>query len=106
MHNFGEQAHFVDFPSKFISQDGRTAWLCYATNFTNGYLRTNYRDEPPAGGSGMNLHEIRFLRQIVETTCASGLQLILCDYLLRSNSTGDVLLPRLDSNRQSGYRTI
>ena len=63
MHNFGEQAYFVNIPSKFISQDGRTAWLCYATNFTNGYLHTNYRDDPPGGGYGMNLHEIRFLRQ-------------------------------------------
>jgi hypothetical protein len=63
MHSFGEQGYFVNFPSKFISPDGRTAWLCFATNFTNGYLHTNYRDDPPGGGYAMNLHEIRLLQQ-------------------------------------------
>jgi hypothetical protein len=62
MHNFGEQGYFVNIPSKFISPDGRSAWLCYATNFTNGYLHTNYRADPPGGGYGMNLQEIRFMR--------------------------------------------
>jgi hypothetical protein len=61
MHEFGEQAYFVNIPSKFISPDGRTAWLCYAANFTNGYLHTNYRDIPPGGGYGMTLQEIKLL---------------------------------------------
>jgi hypothetical protein len=61
MQHFGEQAYFVNFPSKFISQDGRTAWLCYAANFTNGYLHTNYRDNPPGGGYGMTLQEVTLL---------------------------------------------
>ena len=43
MHYFGEQAYFVNIPSKFISADGRTAWLLYTANFTNSYLHTNYR---------------------------------------------------------------
>ena len=62
MREFGEQAYFVNIPSKFISADGRTAWLCYAANFTNGYLHTNYRDIPPGGGYGMTLQEIKLLR--------------------------------------------
>ncbi len=61
MREFGEQAYFVNIPSKFISPDGRTAWLCYAANFTNGYLHTNYRDNPPGGGYGMTLQEIKLL---------------------------------------------
>ncbi len=61
MREFGEQAYFVNIPSKFISADGRTAWLCYAANFTNGYLHTNYRDIPPGGGYGMTLQEINLL---------------------------------------------
>ena len=61
MREFGEQAYFVNIPSKFISQDGRTAWLCYAANFTNGFLHTNYRDIPPGGGYGMTLQEIKLL---------------------------------------------
>ena len=61
MRHFGEQGYFVNFPSKFISNDGRTAWLCYAANFTNGYLHTNYRDNPPGSGYGMTLQEVKLL---------------------------------------------
>ena len=61
MKNFGEQAYFVNFPSKFISGDGRSAWLLYAANFTNGYLKTNYRDDPPGGGYGMCLQQVKLL---------------------------------------------
>jgi hypothetical protein len=59
MRNFGEQGYFVNIPSKFISRDGKTAWLCYAANFTNGYLHTNYRENPPGSGYGMTLQEIK-----------------------------------------------
>jgi len=51
----------AELPSKFISRDGRTAWLGYAANFANGYLHTSYRDNPPGGGYGMTLQEIRLL---------------------------------------------
>jgi hypothetical protein len=61
MRDFGEQGYFVNIPSKFISADGRTAWLCYAANFTNGYLHTNYRDNPPGSRYGMTLQEIKLL---------------------------------------------
>ena len=61
LRHFGEQGYFVNFPSKFIGKDGRSAWLCYAANFTNGYLHTNYRDDPPGGGYGMTLQEVRLL---------------------------------------------
>jgi hypothetical protein len=62
MHNFGEQAYFVNIPSKFISPDGRTAWLCYAANYTNGYLGTPNRDIPPGGGYAMTLQEVKLLQ--------------------------------------------
>jgi hypothetical protein len=61
MKDFGEQAYFVNLPSKFLNPDGRRAWLCYSANFTNGYLKTNYRSNPPGSGYGMVLQEIRFL---------------------------------------------
>jgi hypothetical protein len=32
--DFGEQGYFVNIPSKFISADGRTLWLCYSANFS------------------------------------------------------------------------
>lgn len=37
LSNFGEQACFVNLPSKFISADGRTLWLCYSANFSSGW---------------------------------------------------------------------
>ena len=30
MKDFGEQGYFLNIPSKFISADGRTVWLCYS----------------------------------------------------------------------------
>ena len=63
LKDFGEQAYFVNIPSKFISADGRTVWLCYAANFTNGNAswKTNYASNPPGSGYGMVLQEVRLL---------------------------------------------
>jgi len=61
MRNFGEQGYFVNMPSKFISKDGRTAWLCYAANFTNGYLNTNYASNPSGSRYGMVIQEVKLL---------------------------------------------
>jgi hypothetical protein len=57
MRNFGEQGYFVNFPSKFISADGRTAWLSYSANFTNSYLHTGYKSDPVGGGYCWTLQE-------------------------------------------------
>jgi hypothetical protein len=43
--NLGPQAYFLNFPSKFISRDGRKAWLCYSANFA----LTDIRMDPSAG---------------------------------------------------------
>ncbi|MGB8477555.1 MAG: hypothetical protein WCE63_01770 [Acidobacteriaceae bacterium] len=61
MRNFGEQAYFVNFPSKFISKDGRTLWLSYSANFTNGYLHTNFKSDPPGSGYWWTLQEVKLL---------------------------------------------
>jgi len=53
MEKLGAQAYFVNIPSKFISGDGRTAWLCYANNFTG-----NQKINPAGGRYGMCLQEI------------------------------------------------
>jgi hypothetical protein len=34
MEDFGRQAYFVNIPSRFISADGKTMWLCYSANYT------------------------------------------------------------------------
>ncbi len=61
MKDFGEQAYFVNFPSKFISEDGRTMWLCYATNFTNGWLGTKLKANPAGGRYAMCLQEVKLV---------------------------------------------
>jgi hypothetical protein len=38
MKNFGRQAYFLNFPSKFIGETGRTAWLSYSANFNSVYF--------------------------------------------------------------------
>ncbi len=58
MERFGQQAYFVNIPSKFVSADGRTIWLCYSANFTNHYLGTTWKAEPPGSRYAMCLQEI------------------------------------------------
>jgi hypothetical protein len=62
MKDFGQQAYFVNFPSKFISPDGKTLWILYSANFSSGLngeepLKCN----PPGSGYGMILQEVRLL---------------------------------------------
>ncbi len=62
MKDFGQQAYFVNLPSKFISADGRAAWLCYSANFAawNGQA---VNSNPPGSHYGLVLQEIRLLTQ-------------------------------------------
>jgi len=61
MKDFGEQAYFLNFPSKFISTDGRTLWLCYSANFSPGWNGVDPKINPPGGRYGLSLHEIQLL---------------------------------------------
>ncbi len=56
MDGFGDQAYFVNVPTKFIDPDGRTAWLCYAHGWSK-------KDNPHPAGSryGMCLFEFKLL---------------------------------------------
>jgi hypothetical protein len=58
MEKFGQQGYFVTIPSKFISVDGRTIWLCYSANFTNHYLGTDWKADPEGSRYAMCLQEI------------------------------------------------
>jgi len=60
--HFGAQAYFVNFPSKFISPDGRTAWLCYSANFANAFMNGKDEVDPPGSGYKMCLREVRLVR--------------------------------------------
>ena len=60
MKNFGEQAYFVNLPSKFISADGKTAWLCYSGNFAPNWNNEKIMVNPPGTRYGLVLQKIQF----------------------------------------------
>jgi hypothetical protein len=61
MKDFGEQGFFLNFPSKFISADGRTLWLCYSANFSSGMNGLQLKLNPPGGRGVLRLHEVKLL---------------------------------------------
>jgi hypothetical protein len=61
LRNFGEQAYFVNFPSKFLEADGRTAWLCYSGNFATNWNNEQIQINPPGTRYGLVLQKIRLL---------------------------------------------
>jgi hypothetical protein len=61
MKDFGEQAYFLNLPSKFISGDGRTLWLAYSANFSSGWNGVKLDFKPSGGTYGLSLHEISLL---------------------------------------------
>lgn len=66
LKDFGEQGYFLNFPSKFISQDGHTLWLCFSANFSPGWNGVKLDINPPGGRYGLNLHEVRLLGPAAE----------------------------------------
>jgi hypothetical protein len=61
LRNFGEQAYFVNIPSKFISSDGKTFWLCYSANFSSGWGGITFKALPPGSRYAMCFQEVRLL---------------------------------------------
>ncbi len=57
LDKFGQQAYFVNIPSKFIAADGRTFWLCFASNW-----HCKLPPRPPGARYGMCLYKARLLR--------------------------------------------
>lgn len=62
LKNFGEQAYFVNIPSKFVSADGRTAWLCYSGNYATDWNGEKIQSNPPGSQYGLVLQEIELVR--------------------------------------------
>jgi len=61
MKEFGQQGYFLNFPSKFISKDGKTLWLCYSANFANRWNGVELNVDPEGGRYGLCLHEVHLL---------------------------------------------
>ena len=56
LKDFGEQAYFVNFPSKFISEDGKTAWMLYSSNF---WIKAGVQINPPGSHYGMIFQKVK-----------------------------------------------
>jgi hypothetical protein len=61
MKDFGEQAYFVNIPSKFISENGRTMWLLYSGNFSKDWNGQKLLEHPPGSHYGMVFQKIELL---------------------------------------------
>jgi len=61
MNKFGRQGYFLCFPSKFISADGRTAWLSYSANFHKSYFGNRTAAEPLGSRYAWTLQEVKLL---------------------------------------------
>jgi hypothetical protein len=61
MKDFGEQGYFLNFPSKFISDDGKELWLCYSANFARDWRDIKIHSNPPGSRYGLVLHKIKLL---------------------------------------------
>jgi hypothetical protein len=61
MKDFGPQAYFINIPSKFISEDGKRAWLCYSANFAYSKEKGASPGNPEGSHYSLSLHEIVFV---------------------------------------------
>ena len=61
MNKFGRQGYFLNFPSKFISADGRTAWLAYSANFHKSYFGNRTAADPMGSRYAWTLQELNLL---------------------------------------------
>ena len=59
LKDFGEQAYFVNIPSKFIGPDGRTAWLWYSANFAPDWNGLKINANPPGSHYGLVMQKIQ-----------------------------------------------
>jgi hypothetical protein len=62
LKDFGEQAYFVNIPSKYISRDGETMWLWYSGNYARGWNGVEIKVNPPGSHYGLVMHKIRILK--------------------------------------------
>ncbi len=60
LKDFGEQAYFVNIPSKFISMDGKSAWLLYSGNFATDWNGAKIIPNPPGSHYGMVFQKFEF----------------------------------------------
>ncbi len=62
LKDFGEQAYFLNIPSKFISKDGKTAWLLYSGNFATGWNGEEIVENPLGSHYGCVFQKFELLK--------------------------------------------
>ena len=62
LKNFGEQAYFVNFPSKFISRDGLTLWMMYSGNYATSWNGEKIKVNPPGTHYGLVMQKIQLIK--------------------------------------------
>jgi hypothetical protein len=72
MNKFGRQGYFLNFPSKFISADGRTAWLAYSANFHKSYFGNRTAAEPLGSRYAWTLQEVKLVDGAADISGAAG----------------------------------
>ena len=65
MKNFGEQAYFVNIPSKFIEKDGETMWLLYSGNWAPDWNNEHINQNPPGSHYGLVLQKNKAYKKVV-----------------------------------------
>lgn len=61
VEDFGTPAHFLNFPSKFMSPDRSRAWLSYSGNFTSDMQHPGLKVDPAGSQEAMCLLELELL---------------------------------------------
>jgi hypothetical protein len=61
MKRFGRQGYFLNFPSKFIGADGRSAWLSYSANFHKSYFGNRTVADPIGSRYAWTLQQVQLL---------------------------------------------
>ena len=62
MKDFGEQAYFVNIPSKFISSDGQTMWLMYSGNYATNWNGEQIKQNPIGSHYGLVMQKIQLVK--------------------------------------------
>ncbi|MCC5839678.1 MAG: hypothetical protein JJT96_06090 [Opitutales bacterium] len=64
LRNFGQQAYFVNIPSKFLRPDSESLWIAYSGNFAPEWNGERIEVHPPGTRYGLVLQEVRFQERL------------------------------------------
>jgi hypothetical protein len=86
MNKFGRQGYFLNFPSKFISADGRTAWLSYSANFHKAYFGNRTAAAPMGSRYAWTLQEVKLLGRAQDVSGPAAIGQLPSDPLKSENN--------------------